>query len=62
MDRPGDQGLAGSAFPGDQDRRLGVGDVVDHVERLLHSMIVANDAVPAKTFIELGFQLFVFFE
>ena len=43
LDRPGDQFLAGAAFAGDQDGRIGLGDLPGDTDDVLHRHALADD-------------------
>ena len=62
MDGAGDQRFSRSTFSSDQNSRLCVGDVVDHVEYFLHALVAANDALFGKTLVQLSLELLVFLE
>jgi hypothetical protein len=56
VDRPGEEGLAGAALAGHQDRGAAVGDGLDEVEDLEHLVVVADDVLEAEPEVELLLQ------
>ena len=50
VDRPGDQFFSGSALAGDQDRRLHLGDGLDHLKDRVHLRRSADDVLDAAAF------------
>ena len=60
VDGAGDQFLAGSGLPGDENRGVGLGDTIDLVERLQQGRALADDLVEVVNRFDLFLKVDIF--